>query len=180
MKQTIANILIELLERHFYKDISVRIICESVPISRSSFYNYFKNKDEIVKWFITQDYMANAFPIFKFHLKEKGVQTFFDYLKRNKNFYKKIYEYDDGNFLRECFMEAYFHSFSFIKDISLNVDKKKGHINPDIFITYFSGGMSCVIAQWIKNDMDISEEDMAKDTYLMMEQPMGIVRDYYL
>lgn len=33
---------------------------------------------------------------------------------------------------------------------------------------------------WIKGGMSIPEKVIAKELYLMMEEPLGIVRDYYL
>lgn len=180
MKLLIANALIELLDRHPYKEINVCVICEIIPISRPTFYNYFRNKHDVVKWFIQDDFIKNCFPVFQCHLKEKGVQTYFHYLKSHKNFYKRIYEYDNGIMLKQYLEAAYISAFDHLNDFSLDVEQKKGSINPDVFIRYSVGGISSVIVYWVENNMEISEECMASDLYLMMEQPMGYVRDYYL
>lgn len=180
MKTLIANTLIELLELYSYKEISVRVICEIVPISRPTFYNHFQNKDNVAMWFVREDFMKNCFPVFQYHLKEKGVETYFHYLKKHKNFYLRLYEYDDGVFLKQCLENAYLHAFDYRDQFSLSVDKKKGTINPEIFTRYSIGGISSIIIYWIEKKMEIPVETIAYEMYLMMEQSMTYVRDYYL
>lgn len=180
MEKLIADALIDLLDTFAYKDISVRVICEVVPVSRPTFYKHFRNKDDVVRWFVRDDFMKNCFPVFQYHLKEKGVQTYFHYLKKHRNFYIRILDYDNGLFLKDCLEYAYLNAFKYLEEFSLPVTKKKGSINPEIFMLYSVGGISSVIVSWIRQHMEPSEEKMAADLYLMMEKPMGYVRDYYL
>lgn len=96
MKDKITDTFLTLMGNNHYSKISVKTICENVPISRTAFYHYFNNKEEIIFYFVQQDFLNNSFPIFKFHLKEKGTQTFFSYLKNHKNFYIALYNIDQG------------------------------------------------------------------------------------
>ena len=59
MEKLIADALIDLLDTFAYKDISVRVICEVVPVSRPAFYNHFKNKNDVVRWFVKDYFMKN-------------------------------------------------------------------------------------------------------------------------
>lgn len=180
MKGTIAKSLIELSDRNAYKDISVQVLCEITPISRPTFYKHFHSKEDVVKWFIRKDFMTNAFPFFQFHLKEKGVQTYFTYLKKNARFYKCIFEHDNGIFLNHCLQEAYFYGLNYKEDFSKKVAQKKGTINAEVFQRYAVAGIASVVVYWIENDMNIPEEQIANDLYLMIEEPLSYVRDYYL
>lgn len=56
MKDKIADTLVSLMENHTFSKISVKMICENVPISRTAFYHYFGNKEEVVAYFIEQDF----------------------------------------------------------------------------------------------------------------------------
>lgn len=111
MKNKIAETLLKLMETQDYSKINVKIICENVPVSRTAFYHYFNHKEDIVAYFIEQDFLRNCFPIFKFHLKERGAQTFFSYLKEHESFYNKLYHIDQGELLFKCLKNAYHTGF---------------------------------------------------------------------
>ncbi len=53
-------------------------------------------------------------------------------------------------------------------------------INPEVFFQYSSSGIAAVVIYWIKQNMQIPEATIARELYLMMEEPLGIVRDYRL
>ena len=48
MKDTIINTFLNLLNDLDYEDISIKLICEKCYISRTTFYKYFKNIDELI------------------------------------------------------------------------------------------------------------------------------------
>ena len=50
----ILDSTIQLLNSTPYDDITIKDICKKAGISRQTFYNYFKNKDEIFKTFFNQ------------------------------------------------------------------------------------------------------------------------------
>ncbi|MFZ7121116.1 MAG: TetR/AcrR family transcriptional regulator [Eubacteriaceae bacterium] len=180
MKDQISQVIINLLEINLYKDIYVSTICEKVPISRQTFYRYFHSKDAVIEWFIEQDFMKNAFPLFRYHLKEKGVSAFFSYIKENPLFYQRILEHDNGILLEHCLKKAYNTAADYTSTFSLPVKKRCYTINPKVYRLYAINGIVAILIYWIQDNMKISEEDIAKDLYLMMEEPLGIVRDYYL
>lgn len=180
IKEKIVETLLKLMDRLPYSKISVKTICENVPISRTAFYHYFNNKEEIISYFIEQDFLKNCFPIFKFHLKERGAQTFFSYLKEHKSFYIKLYQTDLGELLYKCLKKAYHTSFERRNEFTQQTLIKKNPINPEVFTQYSCSGLAAVVIYWIKTDMKIPEEIIAKELYLMMEEPLGVIRDCYL
>ena len=50
MKETIFDTIIQMLEDKPYSDIETSGICEKAFISRQTFYRYFQNKDNVVRW----------------------------------------------------------------------------------------------------------------------------------
>lgn len=180
MKDRIAETLRNLMDVQNYSKISVKNICENVPISRTAFYHYFDNKEDVVAYFVKQDFLHNCFPIFKFHLKETGTKTFFSYLKVHKSFYVKLYHVNGGELLFKSLKNAYHAAFERIQEFTKNSLRKQSPINPEVFYQYASSGIAAVVIYWIKDGMKIPEEVIAKELYLMMEEPLGIVRDCYL
>lgn len=150
MKDKIAATLLKLMDTQNYSKISVKTICENVPVSRTAFYHYFDNKEDIVMYFVEQDFLKNCFPIFKFHLKERGSQTFFSYLKDHKSFYTKLYHTDQGELLFKSLKNAYRTGFERRQEYTQPNSHKKPPINPEVCSQYTSNGLAAVVIYWIK------------------------------
>lgn len=180
MKDKITNSMLELMQTQNFSKINIAMICRNVPISRTTFYHYFSGKGEIIEYFVEQDFLKNSLPIFKFHLKQRGVKTFFSYLREHRDIYQKLYHIDQGYSLYKALKRAYLAGFERRSEYSDQNVRKKPPMNPDVFSQYTCSGLAAVMIYWIKNNMDIPEEQMANDLYLMMEEPLGYVRDYYV
>lgn len=180
MKEDIANTMEKLLKQQPYSKISINKICADVPVSRRTFYNHFNNKDHLVEWMVEKDYMEHAFPLFSYHLGEKGCQAFFGYIKEKAFFYQRILEYDDGSLLSKCLEIAYAKSTDLSAAFSKPGFKHRKKINPMVYRCYASHGIAAVVVYWIEDGMKIPVEDIARDLFLMLEEPLGYVRDHYL
>ena len=180
MKEIIANTMDQLLIKQPYNKISINKICDAVPMSRRTFYNYFSNKEHLVEWMVEKDFMEHAFPMFSYHLGEKGCQSFFGYIKNKAFFYQRILEYDDGSFLSKCLEKTYDRSAELSAVFSKPGFKHQKKINPVVYRRYVSHGIAAVVVYWIEDGMIIPLEDIARDLYLMLEEPLGYVRDHYL
>lgn len=180
MKTTITNTLIKLMETTNYNQISVSMICKAVPISRPTFYKYFHDKDNVIEWFVKNDFLENCYPVFKFHLKERGVQTYFSYLKNHKKFYIDLCNINQGTFIHHCFQKAYIAAIANIQEYSKKVSSYSYIVDINVFTLYSCSGIASVVVHWIKNGMTIPEEKIAKDLYYMMEKSLTDVRDYHI
>ena len=179
MKDIITDSFIKLWEERDYKDITVTMICSAVPISRTAFYRYFKDKKSIVRYFVLRDYEANCFPVFRFHLKERGTRYFFSHISDQKKIYLKIYEIDDGMLLFQSLIAAYRVGFERRKEYSNPTNWVDRTFDPEIFFEYACTGIASVILYWIRNGMKPSEDRMAKNLYIMISESLEKVRDHY-
>lgn len=179
MKDIIAESFVKLFEEHDYNTITVTMICQAVPISRTSFYRYFSSKEEILLYYVQSDYERNCLPIFRFHIKEQGTKCFFSYIREHKSFYIKLYEIDQGDLLFRCLKAAYYIGFTRRSEYSRPVRKRITTFDPAIFFEYSCSGIAGVVVSWVRNGMKVSDEKMAADLYIMFSEPLGKVRDYY-
>lgn len=177
MKNKIADTMYGLLELYPYRDVSIRVICESVPISRATFYHHFKNKDGLAAWMVKRQYYENAIPLFRHHLKELGVQSFFTYIKSNQSFYQRLYEHDQGRLLFHCLSAAYNSGVDLSGSYSRPARLALPPIDPEVYRRYSTTGIAATVTYWIEGGMAIPIEKIAGDLHLMMDNPLGTVRD---
>lgn len=180
MQTQLGRSLEALLIEKPYCDISIKLICEGVPTSRRTFYNYFHVKDELVEWIIKKDFMENTFPIIKSGMGLKGVRSFFKYIKDKPEFYNRLHEIDEGMFLFKYLTQAYDLAVENVTEYARPVKSKGKKINPSIYNLYTHAGIAAIVVDWIGNGMELDIDEIARDTGLMMENPLSFVRDHYL
>lgn len=179
MKNQIAETLIRLLDDHPYSEITVTMICGSVPVSRTAFYRYFRDKEDVLFYFVSSEYLEKCFPIFRFHLQEKGTVCFFSYILESKERYRKLCEIDKGILLYRALKAAYRIGFERRREYSLPVPVKKRSFDPEVFFEYATSGIAAVVIRWIREGMQIPPEQIAEDLFIMLSEPLGVVRDHY-
>lgn len=179
MKDLIADVFIRLWETCRYEDLSVKLICKTIPVSRTVFYRHFSGKEDILVYCCCRDFERNCLPIFRFHLKARGTQCFFSYIRENRSFYEKLYGLDSGVLLNKCLKAAYLIGFERRKEYSVKVSKRSKTFQPEVFYEYSCSGIAGVVIKWIKDGMEVPETLMAQDLYIMMAEPLSVVRDYY-
>lgn len=180
MQNQFARSLEALLLQKDYRDISIKLICEGVPTSRRTFYNYFRDKDELMEWIIKKDFMENTFPIIKSGVGLKGIRSFFKYIKEKPLFYTRLYEIDEGMFLSKYLISAYDGAVENVIEYARPVKSNAKKINPAIYNLYTHAGIAAIVVDWIRNDMNTDIDEIARDTGLMIENPLSFIRDHYL
>ena len=54
LKECVEESLIELLKTHDYESIDIKELCEKAGVGRTSFYRYFKDKESVVRSYLTR------------------------------------------------------------------------------------------------------------------------------
>ncbi|MFR5601256.1 MAG: TetR/AcrR family transcriptional regulator [Lachnospiraceae bacterium] len=179
-KNKIAHAMHELVCRKSYSHIKVEDVVGEVPVSRRTFYNYFNDKDEVIYYIIYKQFMENAFPVCKMGMGTIGLTAFFDYIKKDYQFYIQLSRYENGYLLQDALIQTYNKVTERVREYARPVSNSEKRINPDIYNTYTHAAIAAVIVYWLKHDLKISVEDIARDTGLMMEHAHSFVRDRYL
>lgn len=180
IEKKIADTLHELICYKNYSKIKVEDIVESIPISRRTFYNYFHDKDEVIQYIITKQFMENAFPVCKAGFGKKGLIAFFRYIFEDKEFYLSIARYDNGHLLQDALIHTYGQAVNRVKEYAHPVENREKRINPQIYMVYTHSALAATIVYWLKDGLKISVEDIARDAALMLEHSHSFVRDRYL
>jgi len=180
MRDDIRRALVALLNEYPYGKINIKMICDMVPTSRQTFYYYFDSKDHLTEWMIERDFMEHAFPLFSYHLGETGCQAFFTYISNNEQFYRRINQYNNGEFLKKCLVHVYDKSTDLSSTFARPVTNNQKLVNQNVYRLYANNGIASVVVYWISDGMKIEIKDIARDLYLMIEKPLSFVRDNYL
>ena len=179
-KKRIADCLERLMKTVPYSQITVQMICNEVPISRNAFYYHFKNKQEVLEWQCCNYFIRNCLPYHKLEQGLIGSRMIVNYIYENKDFYRSIYEVDDGILLFFCLRKA--HMIAMEEEHA----REYGHVEPaknsrvlmDVYKNYAVSGVVGVLVWWIKDRYTTPQEKVAFSLHTMLSEKLGYVRDH--
>lgn len=166
-KIEIQNALVDLMAEYPFQEISTKMICAYSNINRSTFYDYYKDKYDLLE-------TINSKHKEKFHFLLSALHHNFDnikqdkhklykffiiiakYIKRNEQFFKDILVtypmktlfIDYVNLARDYYQQI-------VSDYSSTVTNKK------LYVTYIIGGQAGVFINWLSSGCQESPEEVA-------------------
>lgn len=177
MQQQLANAFCRLLEKTPYRKLSVDSICKSVPTSRRTFYNYFHDKADLAGWTVRSELERSIQPMLESNqLSQMDVLCgCFSYVRNNPSLYSALLEVDDGVFLNKCLVGAYDEFIGMAVEAYDEKSEQEPPQHTNVFRHFHAAGMAAVVVHWIREGMTLSEETIATELGLLVEQPL-----YYL
>lgn len=172
-KRDLADSLLELLEVKSFDKISVKEICENALISKLTFYNNFKNKEELMKYIFSRTTFSTFENLRKKYLGEANKAiSYFDILVSLVNLF-----YDDNSLFRKIIQNdkeksVYTSLYYFIKEMipTLVSDEKAylvENIPMEIISSYYAGALSGLLYSMTLETFNVSNEQMAKYIYTL-------------
>ena len=167
-KKLIEDSLVSLLEEKTFEEIKVSDICSKAKIHRSTFYNYYNDKYELIKSRL--DKYESKFLDFlrKYKIEGKLIDSHVDimieilkYFYFNKKYLKIIFQNNrEGSIIKilQKYLEAYI--IEGVKDIK-QVRSDRPHM-VEIMGNFYSGAFISVIGEWILKDCYITPEELSQ------------------
>ena len=170
-KRSLAMQFIQLCDTIPLKDISVKRFLEFTEISKQTFYNYFKDKADLMNYAFE---VAADSIIIDMDASLEGIyygasQMAYVCLK-HKDFYTQMAKYETQNSFSKCFaqnVEAVYHRKLVEAGFMTDFDAQKKQI-----VHYFCVGICTFFIDWICTGMKESPEDLANTIIECM--PAGI------
>ncbi len=148
-KQMIKSAFVEMLEKEDIHKISIRALCESADVNRSTFYKYYGSQYDILTE-MENDFLEEIKKGVSFKTitdTDEYLTNTLTFLKNNK-FMCKILISDKAN---TDFKNAVF-SLPFVSE-NLRKDAKSYSTEEfDFFLNFITQGMYGLITKWVEND----------------------------
>ena len=179
-EKKIADCLEQMMKTTPYSKITVQMICKEVPISRNAFYYHFKNKQEVLEWKCCDYFVRNALPYHKLEQGLIGCRMLVNYIYEKKDFYRAIYDVDNGILLHTCLMKAHLIAMEeeHARSYGHIVPTEKKRVLMDVYKNYAVSGVVGVLTWWIGECFETSPEEIAFSLHTMFSEKLGYVRDH--
>lgn len=148
--------LIKLLEEKPINEIKLTEICNLAMVHKTTFYNHFKDKYDLLKYTILniQKEMLSKLPttnnIIDYYTEL--AKLYMQNIKNNKNLYQQVLINDIDNLCTNILIEM------FIKDLEKNINNSQ---IPNFYsANFYVYGVFAVINEWFKRGMKESETEI--------------------
>lgn len=148
--------LIKLLEEKPINEIKLNEICNLAMVHKTTFYNHFKDKYDLLKYTIIniQKEMLYQMPktenILEYYTEL--AKLYMQNIKSNKNLYQQVLINDTDNLCTNIFIEM------FIKDVEKNINDSP--IPTNYLANFYVYGVFAIINEWFKKGMKESENEI--------------------
>jgi AcrR family transcriptional regulator len=175
-RMVIRNSLIELMKQRPITDITIKEICDLADVSRPTFYTHYRDQydllqgieDEIIAYFENVVFVKKS--------KKQGkreitlmIENVLQYIESNSNSVQVLLsENGDIGFQRKIFSRYVNYVQYMMKNYS---EKASGEEKNEYYSIYTVHGIIAIVHHWLKNNMKIQRQDLAK----MMVELMGAI-----
>mgnify|MGYP002523502264 CR=1 FL=1 len=172
-KRDLANALIELLQEKNYDDIGIKEITDKARVSKNTFYNNFKDKNELLG-FVFQRYedalfeeirplRKSFFPIARLLFLRKTVKKITHFFCSRETLpFKKRVDNDNSR-------SIYYRLSLFILHLINRLDKESNGMlykgteeEKQIKATFYSGAFAALLYSFFKNSGQLKENELSK------------------
>ncbi|SHC18267.1 TetR/AcrR family transcriptional regulator [Staphylococcus aureus] len=179
-KIEIQNALVDLMAEYPFQEISTKMICAYCNINRSTFYDYYKDKFDLLDTINSKHKEKFQFLLSALHHNFENIKQdklklykFFiiiaKYIKHNEQFFKDILVTYPMKTLFIDILVTYPMKTLFIDYINLARDYYQQIMNDysttvtnkQLYVTYIIGGQAGVFINWLSNGCNESPEEVA-------------------
>lgn len=161
-QKVLYNALENLLKVKAFEDIKVSDICSEALINRSTFYDHYNDKYELLVDFINtmklelEDILSNNKNILNtkaYYLEV--IKLLLNHIDSQKELYYSILVHNRNSILMDIFMDVV------IKDVEKRVKSEvQNKIPSEIITKFYIGAVVNIGMEWLKNNSKYSKEEM--------------------
>lgn len=179
-KEQMGRALEKLMLTNRFRKITIQMICSEAHVTRQTFYNYFNDKEDALRWIVENDYQKNVVPMVTNKIGSATVVMHFRYVREKGGFYSNLYQIDGGMLLHKLLMQAFDTIRPALHEIADTRIKNVGSVRLDLYLRYYHSGIASIVVHWIKGGFEISEAEIAQTQTILLNNSMRDVRIHYL
>lgn len=164
--------LIDLLEEKDFSDIKINEICDHALVHKTTFYNHFDDKYDLLNYIIKELYQEineqadNSNGILKYYLSIAKI--YIKKIKENPKLFKSIIKSGNNEISLSIFYNLY------IKDIEKNINELNIQIPSNYIAKFYVNAVFAITNEWFINGMVEDEETIIKYIESLIKEPKDI------
>lgn len=148
--------------------ITIKEITDGAGVIRTTFYNHFQDKYEVIERIIWQEIINPAKPLLENDMIEETFVLIFKNVEREKIFYQRLSRMEGQNsfeqIVKQCIQKLLleFMQLRMSPAGAKNLKLRYRWLTVDMIAEYYARSMSFVVMTWLQSGIEITPEDVAK------------------
>ena len=114
----------ELVVKKSFDKITIKMITDEAGVIRPTFYNYFRDKYEVMEWLLWEDVFSSATELVKMNMARSALEMIFKKIAVDKEYYARVFEVKGQN----SFEDMLYHNICNL--VRVVVERTPKHIKP--------------------------------------------------
>lgn len=162
-EELLVNSFVELAKKKPIEKITIQDITDSAGVIRSTFYNHFQDKYELIEWLIKRRLLGSVDVLIENGMLREAIIVIGRNILHDKEFYKSAARLKGQNSFESIVEKAISDKFLEFFFISSNTHNARNPwITPERIAGYYAHGMTYIFIMWIEADMCVKPEVMAE------------------
>jgi hypothetical protein len=159
MKDFLAESLIELTKTKQFSAITIKNIAENCGTTTRTFYNHFKDKNDLVSWiywkFFSESVYRRDGEFVDWHI---SMFNLLNCIQTNISFFQKASAYEGQNSLAETMFEVFTTRYmvGLVRDWKIEKPSKAQKFS----VTFFARGCTAEIINWIRDTSKYTPDEL--------------------
>lgn len=157
-KEWLTQSLLSLMKTEPYHKITIKQICAHADLSRQTFYNFFKEKDDILRSYFKTKYevLIKKYESLNELKIENMTNIFADFFESNNSFFKIMINQNLESILEdEISASILYFSSKIIKNIKCTPECN--YVN-----AFLTGALTKTLIYWLKDNQSISKNELTE------------------
>lgn len=164
--------------------ITVKEITDGAGVIRTTFYNHFQDKYEVIERIIWQEIINPAKPLLENDMIEETFVLIFKNVEKEKLFYQKLSRMEGQNsfeqIVKQCIQKILLEYMQLRMSPAgaRNLKLRYRWMNVEMVAEYYARSMSFVVMTWLQSGIEITPEEVAR-VYedILTRSPADIIED---
>src|SRR5699024_6781470 len=160
LEYIIGNNFKELLSTNSYDKITIKMITEKSNIPRPTFYNYFEDKLDLLRWLLYENLFFSIIDLIETGMQLEALKMLFLKIEKDKSFYTNAFKIEGQdsfeNLFKNILNDVLLKSIE-TNNTDLNYEQP---ISKEIITSFYSTSLTSVIKSWLLSSNETSSKEL--------------------
>lgn len=154
----------QLIQEVPFKAITIKMIAERAGVIRPTFYNYFRDKQEVYEWILQDELINVVAALIENNMGRESLKIIFTYFEKNRNIYKHLFRLNGQN----SFKEILFYQLCNVYQTALQKHEVRGRqwprlVSVENIVKFTSANVVSSLELWLTDERN--QEYSADEIY---------------
>lgn len=156
----LAESLKSLMMRMPFEKITIRDITDEADVIRTTFYNHFQDKYDLLDWIFYEYYIKPSNQLIENHMLLEAFRLMIKNMEKDRDFFLKAAR-SDGSSLYDVMFRSYKEAvLRAVQSLDVDLQSFNPLLTEELVAEYYASNMTFVVTKWIEMDMTIPSDDV--------------------